>query len=102
MNFVQIYKVQTLEVRILPRAEARAAYPGSDRERSLLYHVPVATAFLRTGSSYSGNGENVILWVRIQRRMRVWLALQTHVIVIQSTVKLTANVGFLAIPGVVL
>jgi hypothetical protein len=26
--------------------------------------------------------EGVILWVRIQRRMRVWLALQTHVIVI--------------------
>jgi hypothetical protein len=46
--------------------------------------------------------EGVILWVRIQRRMCVWLALQTHVIVIQSTVMLTANVGFLAIPGVVL
>jgi len=30
------------------------------------------------------------------------LVLQTHVIVIQSTVMLTANVGFLAIPGVVL
>jgi hypothetical protein len=43
--------------------------------------------------------EGVILWVRVQR---VWLALQTHVIVIQSTVMLTANVGFLAIPGVVL
>ncbi len=46
--------------------------------------------------------EGVILWVRIQPRMRVWLVLQTHVIVIQSTVMLTANVGFLAIPGVVL
>jgi hypothetical protein len=43
--------------------------------------------------------EGVILWVRVQR---VWLALQTHMIVIQSTVMLTANVGFLAIPGVVL
>ena len=30
------------------------------------------------------------------------LALHTHVIVIQSTVMLTVNVGFLAIPGVVL
>ena len=30
------------------------------------------------------------------------LAFQTHVIVNQSTVMLTANVGFLAIPGVVL
>jgi hypothetical protein len=46
--------------------------------------------------------EGVILWVRIQHRMRVWSALRTHVIVIQSTVMLTANVGFLAIPGVVL
>jgi hypothetical protein len=46
--------------------------------------------------------EGVILWVCIQRRMRVLLILQTHVIVIQSTVMLTANVGFLAIPGVVL
>ena len=46
--------------------------------------------------------EGVILWVCIQHCMRVWLALQTHVIVIQSTVMLTANVGFLAIPGVVL
>ena len=44
--------------------------------------------------------EGVILWVRVQR---VWLALQKiHVIAIQSTVMLTANVGFLAIPGVVL
>ena len=47
--------------------------------------------------------QDVILWVcSIQRRMRVWLALQTHAIVIQSTVMLTANVGFLAIPGVVI
>ena len=43
--------------------------------------------------------EGVILWVR---RIRVWYARQAHVIIIQSTVMLTANVGFLAIPGVVL
>jgi len=46
--------------------------------------------------------EVVTLWVRIQRRIHVRLVLQTHVIVIQSTVVLTANVGFLAIPGIVL
>ena len=46
--------------------------------------------------------EGVILWVRIQNRMCMWLALQAHVIATQSTVMLTANVGFLAIPGVVL
>jgi len=46
--------------------------------------------------------EGVILWVRIQRPMHVLTVLHTHVIVIQSTVMLTANVGFLAIPGVIL
>ena len=45
--------------------------------------------------------EGVVLWVRIQHRIRVVGSSDSHDCN-QSTVMLTANVGFLAIPGVVL
>jgi hypothetical protein len=61
--------------------------------------VIIETVWKNFMSKLLAEWEGVILWVRVQR---VWLALQTHMIVIQSTVMLTANVGFLAIPGVVL
>jgi hypothetical protein len=62
--------------------------------------VIIETAWESSITRLLGEWEGVILWVCIKRCM--WLALQTHVVVIQSTVMLTANVGFLAIPGVVL
>jgi hypothetical protein len=62
--------------------------------------VIIETVWKNFMSTLLAEWEEVILWASIQRHMRV--ALQTHVIVMQSTVLLTANVGFLAIPGVIL
>ena len=63
--------------------------------------VIIETVWKNFMSKLLGEWEGVILWVRIQR-LHPRVVLQTYVIVTQSTVMLTANVGFLAIPGVVL
>jgi hypothetical protein len=61
--------------------------------------VIIETVWKNFMSKLLAEWEGVILWVRIQRHNRVRMA---HAIVIQSTVMLAANVGFLAIPGVII
>ena len=74
-----------------------------EMEKLWMDDVIIETVWKNFMTKLLAEWEDVILWVRIVFK-RAWLplVLQTQVIVIQSTVMLTANVGFLAIPGVVL
>jgi hypothetical protein len=61
--------------------------------------IIIETVWKSFMSKLLGEWEELILWVCIQTRI---LQLHTTNILPQSTVMLTANVGFLAIPGVVI